>query len=484
MAIDPSISLGIRPVEPVDITKLQQIRNLAAQEEATRQSILSNQAQEALLREQLRGTVPLQQELLRQQIPQTQAATALTQAQIPGVRAESEIRAQAAAANKWFRENTLKYADENGVVDRIRLGNAAQVAGFPKEADAITASHIANMISLGNVNKAINDSITYVANGLDKLPPPQRASYLQSKADYMEKQIPGSGQQMLKLLGNVDPKTNIVVPDMNRVGAVIKSAITPLEAEQLKNTRDQIAIAVEQLNQSGVMNVTGPAARNPNSDISKLYRAAAAEVGVPGLTENSTAADLNRVPGVTDRVQANVIGRDVKNLATTTAINLNNQTVDYQNVAKYAENLKNRKLIDANTTILGSWLQAQIGTKVEQDPDYLAIRSLMTKITANNPNFNINQPTDAIIKQANSFAEELKQKAAPYEQLAPLTTFKEVPKPATKSLAETAAPAAPKLNLKPGAIYKGELVVSPEQEKKLKPGTIYRDTDGVRRIKE
>jgi len=182
MALDPSISLGVRPPEAVDFSKFAQLRNL--------------------------GT---QNALMEQQISASQTGQRKTEVEIPGAQAESErLRAVAdsakqdqlandhlislAATNKY----TTKAADGSNTIDYPRLIGDASTK-FPKQAlafgktlyDTKYQEELARgqaAIASGNesdtagkLNKFGNDAIQTLANVIDKsnIPDDQKGTAFQ-----------------------------------------------------------------------------------------------------------------------------------------------------------------------------------------------------------------------------------------------------------------------------------------------------------------
>lgn len=213
MAIDPSISLNIRPVEPIDITKLQQIRNLAAQEESIRQSIAASQAQEALSR-----------------------------AQLPGVQAESDIRVRAQRFNTDVLGNPQEFTKPDGTPDVSKFINFASSKGFLREAQSIAASDLQNQgTAIANARSEQDRQVAltnFIKTGIDhtslllhSTPENQRGEALKSYAGFMNTIVPNSGNEVIKMFGEQDPKTGMITVNPARVSSIRTATINAATQE-------------------------------------------------------------------------------------------------------------------------------------------------------------------------------------------------------------------------------------------------------------
>lgn len=422
MAIDPSISLNIKPAEPLDLTRLQQLRNLVMQEQATAQQISASQAQEALARAQLPG-VALQQEL--------------TAAQIPGVRAESEIRARASAFNKWLENNSRGYMDATtGNVDRRRLALAAEKEGFATEADSIMASHLKNLIDQANIatneqqrgialSNYTNDLISATANTISNLKDPAaRTAILARNSEFAEKLMPGSGKQLLSVLGMPDEKTAGYMPDMPKVDAILKSTMTPLQAANLSIAQRQIAVSEETLRQAGITSISGPEARDPNSRMSVALRNLATNLGIPGVTPNMPAAEIANLPGFKQAVPAGIIPGEAKVGAIAGSQREAQNAIRLDNTAALVDKLKNRGLL-TGTTKVGTWIANQV-SKLGNDPDYRALVAELEEIQRNNPAVDTNVGADALGAQLRGLSKTAKDVSKEAGKVAGAVTFPQV----------------------------------------------------------
>ena len=266
MAIDPSISLGIRPVEPIDITKLQQIRNLAAQEEATRQSISASKAQEALARAQLPG-IPLQQERVAAEIPGVRATS-------QRLVAEAELARQNQDANNHLIElvgsgkYTTKVKDpvtglEVQKIDYPRLYGDASVK-FPQQALSFAATKAktdyeqdvaraqaatatkGEVEARGIMQGLANTTAQTIANIVEKsgLKPEEKGREFQVLLQAAVKQFPEAYKNTPYT--TVDAAGNIIVTklvDATDVKKIAEGSMDPLTTARLAISQNELALA-------------------------------------------------------------------------------------------------------------------------------------------------------------------------------------------------------------------------------------------------
>lgn len=240
MAIDPTIALKIQPAQPLDLTKLQQLRNLVMQEQATAQQIAASRAQEEL-----------------------------TRAQLPGVVAESDVRVRAQKFNTDVLGNAAKFTNADGSPNITKFINFATEKGFLREAQSIAATDLTNQgqaianatneqqrqIALTNfMNTGINNASLLLHATPDK----ERASAAQTYANFLNSQVKGSGDQLLNMFGTVDPQTGAYKVDNNRINAVRQSTINAATQESQGLEFAQRFYTAE--------------GRNPNSKQSKDFR--------------------------------------------------------------------------------------------------------------------------------------------------------------------------------------------------------------------
>jgi hypothetical protein len=223
MAIDPSISLGVRTPEPLDLSKIQQIRNLAAQEQAAYQNIAASQ----------------------QQIAASQAQQRATEAGIPGIQAETELKQRAAKFKQWTTDKANEFIDENGMPDPRKFSMAAARDGFYTEAQAIAAADLSNIsqaLANSRTQQDLNTNkfdftqkaLAHTANLLDVAPAEKRGQILNQYADFADKLVPGSGGQLRQSFqtDTID-KTGIPGVDDKKIKAVKEATATYLQQQDL-----------------------------------------------------------------------------------------------------------------------------------------------------------------------------------------------------------------------------------------------------------
>lgn len=213
MAIDPSIALNVRAPEPFDITKFQQLRNLAMQEQATAQSIQASQAQEALAR-----------------------------AQLPGVQAESDIRVRAQRFNTEVLGNPKEFTKPDGTPDVSKFINFASSKGFLREAQSIAATDLQNQgTAITNARSEQDRQVAltnFIKTGIDhtslllhSTPENQRGEALKSYAGFMNTIVPNSGNEVIKMFGEQDPKTGMITVNPARVSSIRTATINAATQE-------------------------------------------------------------------------------------------------------------------------------------------------------------------------------------------------------------------------------------------------------------
>jgi len=344
MAIDPQISLGIRPPAPLDLSRFQQLRNLAMQEEATRQQIAASQASEALSR-----------------------------AQLPGVEAESEIKQRAVRFNRDVLGNPQEFTNPDGSFNTQRFRNYALSKGYQREGQAIFASELENagqvvanarseqdkQIALSDFN---NKQTTGAAMVLHALPENQRASALQTLQQYSNNLVPGSGDNVVKLFGEVDDKTGMVKVNPARVKAVRDATITAFQQDEMAYQKAKDLYFDE--------------ANNPNSTLTNEFRKHAADQGVP-LPPGLSMFQYQRM-GYGDTVRGFIekgaypqeMRAEGMRVSADASINIAN--------LRQAEQALSQVRPQDLPTVAGSTVDTFFKSRVLQDPAYAAFRSAVS----------------------------------------------------------------------------------------------------------
>lgn len=239
MALDPSIALQGNKVEAPDIGKIiGNVTNIKAQ----------------------------------------QAQTATTEAALPGVQAESDLKVRAAAFKKWQTDNAKNFVtiDSSGAkkLDHTAFVNDAANAGFWTEAQAVAASDLANdqaaqsiktsgIANADSIRDYTKKAMGHAATLVAALPPEQQAAKWDQYAQFADSHVPGTGA----LFGKYSPEN---------IAAVKDATMTPLEKANLNLNQ------AEQEKQFAEASYS-PEGKNVNSTTSKLAqdRYLAANPGFP-----------------------------------------------------------------------------------------------------------------------------------------------------------------------------------------------------------
>lgn len=473
MALDPSISLGVKTPETSNY--------LAPVEQGMKLAALGMQPE--LIQQQIAAS--------RQQVAASKSAQALTEAQTPGAAADSAIRKRAADFAKWQTENASKYTNADGTPNIDMFVNHASRSGYFTEAQAVAASDLDNKskIALNATNdqeRAIKQSdylkasLGHVATLLDAAPESKKAALLAQYAQFADSKVPGTGAQLLQAFGKPDPKTGVTSVDTDKVAAFKKATMTPLEAGNLAVSQMNAATSAESVRQGGIVNVSGPEARNPNSVQSQQARAFAIQAGIAGVTENMSAADIANLPGYKEAVAASVVPAAVKGEAVRGAVSGAQAANTYLSAKGAVDKLVQRGILKGSST-LGTFIE-QNKERLANDPDFRAAQAALNEITRLNPAINPSTVSaDALSAQLNQEANLALKQAKTAGQVAPATTFNQAVAPQTNQPVEPNAPAVQKY--KPGQIVDGRPVLTPEQAAKMPKGFKFKDTDGVNRTR-
>lgn len=264
MALDPSISLGAKPV-PMDMAAA---------------------AEKGLSLRLLQGQIPLQEQQLRQNeanLAATQASTQNTLAQNEAIKADAAIRAKDAMYQKWMTENSHRFVtkDKEGkdVIDH--QGFSADLArnGYYDKAQAIAAADIANkrqaiaadtdLVTKGEKTQDLQKSmLAHAANIVSNMPAAQAQQTWDTLAKGSDNILPG----ISSVFGQYDPA---------RVKALVTATMTPEQQKRLEMDQKAQALEFEKAGASAE-------GRNPGSQISKTvmaaYRAANPDYNGPDMS--------------------------------------------------------------------------------------------------------------------------------------------------------------------------------------------------------
>lgn len=230
MALDPNISLGVKPVNFGNsmLEGAQAGLKLAQMQQQLRQS--------------------------EQEIAASQASQALTEAQTPGVAADSEQKQRGLKYINWEMANKKKFVRPDGTVDTNAYVNEASSAGFGDFATKVaatdlsrTADQIKNATSQQEQSIAAADftakSLNHTATLLAAAPPEKRPAMLRQYADFAESKVPGAGSQLVQSFGVIDPKTGNMTVDAAKVNATRTATMSALEQANLANAQAQLGLA-------------------------------------------------------------------------------------------------------------------------------------------------------------------------------------------------------------------------------------------------
>lgn len=192
-------------------------------------------------------------EASKQSVEASKASQALTEAQLPGAQADSAVKQRALAFNDWIAKNRKLYTNPDGSLNTRALNAAATAAGFQSEGAAIGAADLKNTADMirnatdeqtKNIatDKFTTDGVGYTATYLKSLPAIEQAAALGKIVAYKNSLIPGSGDQMINMFGNIDPETGKVTIDEKKIDAAREATMTPLEKENLLLSQRQMSV--------------------------------------------------------------------------------------------------------------------------------------------------------------------------------------------------------------------------------------------------
>jgi hypothetical protein len=146
-----------------------------------------------------------------QQIQASKANQANTEAQLPGIQADSEVKQRALRFNDWTSKNAASFRNADGSVNTLKAVEAAKDAGFGNEAQAFAANDLqgeANRIKNATDQQSQQHAqsnfmikgIAHTASLIDGMPEDEAGALLKKSAALQDQLVPGSGQQMLGML--------------------------------------------------------------------------------------------------------------------------------------------------------------------------------------------------------------------------------------------------------------------------------------------
>ena len=216
--VDNTIALNIKTPAPVDFTKFAQLRNLASQN--------------ALIEQQIQAT----------------------QASLPGIAADAEIKRKAADFAKWKVDNVNSFIGPDGRPNIDNFVNSAARAGFLTEAQAVAGTDISQKAQLATTAKTdqerqaaqlstMNSVLGHAATLLEALPEEKRPAALLQFADFADKTLPGAGAQLKASFGKPDEKTGVLGVDSTKVKGYRTATMTPLQQTEKAIAERQIGVS-------------------------------------------------------------------------------------------------------------------------------------------------------------------------------------------------------------------------------------------------
>jgi hypothetical protein len=405
MALDPSISLQGLGAQSQTFNPMETVLNYAK----------LGQIQQGMAASQ-------------QQIAASKAAQAISEAQLPGVQAESAIKQRDAEFNKFLKDNAGQFYDTDEktgiqVFNPSKAADAAAKAGYLDKARSGLASDLSNQwqtisnaqgnirtqndaVDLGNkILKLQNDSVGHVANILDNTPLAERDQQLQTLTGGLDKLIPGSdlGKSIISKLGTpkpvldangqpvIDQKTGqpqvTIVANPTAIAAYKKASIDAATQNSQLLARQEAEKRWELTSQSPAAYATsGP---EINAAYTALRSAGIGEDKVPSGLSLNALKQLGYGEIVKDAVVSNMAP------AATRQDYLNKYTEAQKDIA--ATNNAINVVSKANTDLLGtrpgSIASGAFIKWVSQNPAYRSVETAVTRHNAMYPNDQIDPST-------------------------------------------------------------------------------------------
>ena len=282
MAIDPSISLQIAPVPQIDLTRIQQLRNLMGQEQLMGQQFLQSQ---------------LQQQLTQAQIP-------ITQAQLPGTIAMSKQQTIAAETQEKLQQGRKKISEflteqvsrpgATGAIDHDEVILRAFREGHPEAAFEYQTSRNNTLAGqIKNSSDALNvvdQQSLLAASMLTRVPEAQRPAAAEQIRQTLNQQFKNTGMNIgdmaIGSLYTTDTKTGQSRLDRSKLDARFQSTVTYENQKRLDEAMDSVFFT--------------PEAMDKDSPLSNRVRDLTAELskGVVVPNKNMSAREIYRDPNL------------------------------------------------------------------------------------------------------------------------------------------------------------------------------------------
>jgi len=424
MAIDPSISLSVKPAEPV-INQFAEYANLAR-----------------------------------------------TMAELPGIQADTALKVRQQKWKEWQTNNSEHYVHEiepvgadlkdlksktldelsntevakpQMVIDTVGYAAAAAKAGFYEEAQSVAAHDLANQaqalqnkqsamglattellqrqMQISNDEAAGNLAVSArghlsnimeayrVNNGIGMAPTPDQQKMLDT---FYAKNLKGLQDQFGKSL-QVTAIVGEPPPGMERdeQGQMVPAPYhyNPAEGAAWQLAASDAA-AQEKLAQDKAT-YFGPAGRDPNSDLSKSLGARVAEAAGDKRYLGMSAAQLMQDPVASTYLTSIINPQSERAAAVTAALTANNQKSVIDNGIN-AINRFNSKLTGVDAASMQSRPSvffSQMASKFMNDPDFVAAKLAYERITQSNPDKTWTQMSMSALMQ------DLKTQSAQYDPI-------------------------------------------------------------------
>lgn len=367
MPIDPNIALGIQPMQPVDLTKIQQLRLLMGQEELQRQQVL--------------------QSMTAQQLGQAQIEEA--RARLPGIQAVAEQQQQQARLLK-DREEAINASTDpiTGEINYQIAANKLRARGRTSEAEELERGRLVTFAqNLNNLRteqdrqvallKEKENVMFSMANALYSAEPGlARTKILQSKRDSANKVIPGLGDDAAAAFMITDPKTGQKVIDNDLIQGMYKAQIGPLQQENLRLEKTR--------------NMINEQSMDPNSNFSKDVQTAASQLfpGIDFSGQPGAALLLNERVGPTLRqyFAEGIPDRQFRQSAATNIGLLSSDVAKVDNTLSLLKKLEDagRGLPTTAGTKFGNWVKNNVTQSADKAAFDEAFR-IYNRINKDNP---------------------------------------------------------------------------------------------------
>ena len=188
-----------------------------------------------------------------QEIEASKSSQALTEAQTPGVAADSEQKQRGLAYINWETANKKKFVKPDGTVDTNAYVNEASNNGFGDYAAKVATSDLTRTSDQIKNSKSQAEADAYNQEYQQKLaahaatliaaaPEKDRPAMLRKVIDGAEAVRPGSGKYVFSLFGTQDDKGTVGV-DHNRLTAVRTATMTPLQQKEKELAERGVAVS-------------------------------------------------------------------------------------------------------------------------------------------------------------------------------------------------------------------------------------------------